>query len=270
MNKDSIDKDLDIVFLCADGNISKEYSTYFLENKTYVIDNSSAFRMNDEIPLVVYEVNRKSIKKDNYLIANPNCTTIQSVVPLKIIDDLFNIQRITYSTYQSVSGSGYEGVNDLINDTAQLYSNKIKSNLIPLIDDYEEDGFTKEEHKMINETRKILSKPNIEIAATCIRVPIVNTHGVSISVEVKEHINLNLLEKQLKQSEGIILRNETEKGIYPKAVEAIGNDFVYVGRIRKDLFNDRILHFYCVADNLRKGAAGNSVQIAKYLLDEIL
>ncbi|MEG0283166.1 MAG: aspartate-semialdehyde dehydrogenase [Erysipelotrichales bacterium] len=270
LSKDSIDKDLDIVFMCAGGDISREYNELFISNKTYVIDNSSVFRMVDGVPLIVPEVNLSKLNRDTYLIANPNCTTIQSCVPLGVVDDLFKLKRVTYSTYQAVSGSGIEGVNDLVNETINLYPYPIKENLIPLIDDYVSDGFSKEEHKMINETKKILSLTDLEVAATCIRVPIEVGHGVSISVEVENDLDVNKLKLAFKNDLSIALRDDTQDNIYPIASEAKGNDLVYVGRIRKDLFNDKILHFYCVADNLRKGAAGNSVQIALHLIDNII
>ena len=270
LKEENLDYDLDIVFFCAGGEISREFVDLFVKNKVYVIDNSSAFRMEKDVPLVVPEVNCLDIKKGQYLIANPNCTTIQSVVPLKVIDDLFELERVDYSTYQAVSGSGIKGVNDLKNGTMECYRYSIKDNLIPLIDDICDDDYSKEEHKMINETRKILHKADIEVSATCIRVPIENGHAVAINVKTKKGIDLQKLIEAFENFAGIELRNDTKNMVFPLASEADGNDKVYIGRIKKDLFDDKRVHLYCVADNVRKGAAGNSVQIAEYLVDNIL
>lgn len=270
LTPETIDPSLDIVFFAAGGDISKEYCSLFTLNKTYVIDNSSVFRLQEDVALVVPEINVDDISKDNYLIANPNCTTIQSVIPLKVIDDLYGVERVDFTSYQAVSGSGYEGINDLENGTTNVYPYQINDNLIPLIDDYQDNGFSKEEQKMINETRKILNKPAIEIAATCIRVPIKNTHGVSVRVQVKDDIDIETLLIKLASSSGIVLKNDTKNSIYPVRSEVDGQDSIHVGRLRKDLYSENILHFYCVGDNLRKGAASNSVQIALHLIDKYI
>ena len=229
-----------------------------------VIDNSSAFRMDENVPLVVPEVNPEKIFENKGIIANPNCSTIQAMLPLKVLDDKYKIKRIVYSTYQAVSGAGKKGLEDLEKGEEGTFYN----NCVPHIDVFLDDGYTKEEHKMINETRKILNKPNLPITATCVRVPVQNCHSESINVEFENEIDIYEIKTLLQNSEGIILADDVENNIYPLARKANGNDEVFVGRIRRDFSITNGLNFWCVADNLRKGAASNAVQILERILKQ--
>ena len=234
-----------------------------------VIDNSSAWRMDSNIPLIVPEVNPEKIK-GNLLIANPNCSTIQVVVPLKVLDDLYRIKRVIYSTYQAVSGSGIGGIEDLKNGIKgkkpSNYPYPIAFNCLPHIDVFTENGYTKEELKMIDETRKILNKPNLPITSTCVRVPVENGHSVSINLEFEKDFDLEELKGALKNKRGIILQDDIENNIYPMAITANGLDEIFVGRIRRDYSIKNGLNLWVVADNIRKGAATNTIQIAELLI----
>ncbi|MGL4904311.1 MAG: aspartate-semialdehyde dehydrogenase, partial [Cetobacterium sp.] len=235
-----------------------------------VIDNSSAWRMDKNVPLVVPEVNPEEIFKNNGIIANPNCSTIQSVVPLKVIDDLYTIKRVVYSTYQAVSGSGIKGIEDLENglkgEKPKNYPHPIVNNCLPHIDSFLENGYTKEEEKMINETRKILGKENLPITATCVRVPVVNGHSVSINIELEKEVNIEELKAKFREKDGIILEDDIQNNIYPLATLATGKDEVFIGRLRKDFSIQNGLNLWVVADNIRKGAATNAIQIAELLM----
>lgn len=270
LNHDSFKRDIDIALFSAGGEISKEYAPIARENGVVVVDNSSAWRMDKDIPLVVPEVNPEDIKWNNGIIANPNCSTIQAILPLKVLDDLYTIKRIVFSTYQAVSGAGRLGVEDLENKSYGKYLKKftypIYNNCIPHIDVFMEDGYTKEEHKMINETRKILNKPSLPITATCVRVPVVNCHSESINVELEKDFDLYDVRMALQNFPGILVVDNLEKNQYPIATKANGYDEVFVGRIRKDPSVNNGLNFWVVADNLRKGAATNAVQILQKLI----
>ena len=223
-----------------------------------------------EVPLVVPEINPKEIFNNTGIIANPNCSTIQAVIPLKFLDNKYHIKRIVYSTYQAVSGSGRLGIEDLKNksygDNLKKFPYSIYNNCIPHIDIFMDDGYTKEEHKMINETRKILQKPDLPITATAVRVPVVNCHSESINVEFEKDFDLYDVRMLLQNSPGIILVDNIEKEQYPIASKANGNNEVFVGRIRRDFSVPYGLNMWVVADNLRKGAATNAVQILEILL----
>lgn len=253
----------------AGAAISKEYAKEFVENGTTVIDNSSAFRMEPDVPLIVPEVNFDDIQ-DAKLISNPNCSTIQAMLPLKVLNDKYGIKRVVYSTYQAVSGAGKKGIDDLIQTSygfkESKFPHKIYNNCIPHIDSFEPDGYTKEEHKMINETRKILKLPSLPITATCVRVPVMNSHSESINVELEKDFDIEELKQAFSVSDGIVLLDDTRFNIYPLNAFANDKDEVFVGRIRRDYSVPSGINFWCVADNIRKGAASNAVQILEMLL----
>lgn len=271
LKEDSFDEGFDFAIFCAGGDTSRKYSPIAASKGCIVVDNSSAFRMDKNVPLVVPEVNPNDIKWNKGIIANPNCSTIQAVVALKPLDDKYTIKRIVYSTYQAVSGAGKSGVDDLENTLKGLEPKKfphpIANNCLPHIDVFEENGYTKEEIKMINETRKILGKPDLRITATTVRVPVLNSHSESINVEFENDFDLNELKLLLKNYPGIILEDDPSKNIYPLALNANGTDDVYVGRIRRDESVPFGINMWVVADNIRKGAASNAIQIVEKLIE---
>ncbi|UPO96640.1 aspartate-semialdehyde dehydrogenase [Cetobacterium somerae] len=270
LTENSFDREIDIALFSAGGDISKKFAPIASEKGVIVVDNSSAWRMDENVPLVVPEVNPEDIFKNNGIIANPNCSTIQSVVPLKIIDELYGIKRVVYSTYQAVSGSGIKGIEDLQRglkgEEPKTYPHPIVNNCLPHIDSFLENGYTKEEEKMINETRKILNKKNLPITATCVRVPVLNGHSISINVELEREANLEELKVKFRETKGIVLEDDVKNNRYPLATEANETDEVYVGRLRKDFSIEKGLNLWVVADNIRKGAATNAVQIAEILM----
>ena len=268
LTENSFKQSFDYAIFCAGGEVSKKYIPIAVKSGCTVIDNSSIFRMDPEVPLVVPEINPEEIFNNTGIIANPNCSTIQAVIPLKFLDNKYHIKRIVYSTYQAVSGSGRLGIEDLENksygDSLKKFPYSIYNNCIPHIDIFMDDGYTKEEHKMINETRKILQKPDLPITATA--VPVVNCHSESINVEFEKDFDLYDVRMLLQNSPGIILVDNIEKEQYPIASKANGNNDVFVGRIRRDFSVPYGLNMWVVADNLRKGAATNAVQILEILL----
>lgn len=271
LNENSFNnKRFDYALFSAGSDVSLKYAPIAVKNGCIVIDNSSAFRMKNDVPLVVREVNSNMIKKNNGIIANPNCSTIQSVIPLKVLSDLYKIKRIIFSTYQAVSGAGINGINDLNNTLNGIKASKfpypIANNCLPQIDSFLENGYTKEEMKIIEETRKILSLPNLEITATAVRVPVKNCHCESINVEFEEEFNILDLKQELNKKDGIVVHDMPEKQIYPIPTFVDGKDEVFIGRIRRDYSVKSGINFWCVADNIRKGAATNAVQILEYLL----
>ena len=270
LTESSFNIGFDYAIFCAGSNVSKKYIPIAVSKGCIAIDNSSVYRMDKDVPLVVPEVNPEKIYKNNGIIANPNCSTIQAVVPLKPIDDKYKIKRIVYSTYQAVSGAGRAGIEDLENGWSGFENKKfphpIFNNCVPHIDVFLDDGYTKEEHKMINETRKILDKPNLPITATTVRVPIFNCHSESINLELKNEFDIYDIKILLQNSPGIIVVDDIEKNYYPLASKADGHDEVFVGRIRRDFSVKNGINLWVVADNLRKGAATNAVQILQELL----
>ena len=270
LTENSFDEGFDFAIFSAGGETSKKYAPIAASKGCIVIDNSSYWRMHKEVPLVVPEVNPEDIKKNTGIIANPNCSTIQAVVPLKVLDDKFKIKRIVYSTYQAVSGAGKNGLEDLLTNASypdlKKFPHPIYNNCLPHIDVFMEDGYTKEEHKMINETRKILGKPDLRVTATTVRVPVENCHGESINVEFENDFDLSEVKNLLKNSEGIVLYDDPANNIYPLASVANGRDEVFVGRIRRDFSQANTLNFWCVADNIRKGAATNAIQIMEKMI----
>ena len=267
----SFDEGFDFAIFSAGSDVAKHFAPIAVSKGCTVVDNSSAFRMESNIPLVVPEVNSSELSNHHGIIANPNCSTIQAVVPLKVLDDKYTIKRIVYSTYQAVSGAGQKGVADLQNglkgEEPKKFPYQIVNNCIPHIDVFLENGYTKEEMKMINETRKILNKPELKITATAVRVPVINSHSESINVEFEKDFDLKDLINSLKNANGIIVTDDPSKNIYPLATRASGHNEVFVGRIRRDESVESGINFWVVADNIRKGAATNAIQIVKKLIE---
>lgn len=271
LTENSFDEGFDFAIFSAGGETSKKYSPIAASKGCIVVDNSSAFRMDKNVPLIVPEVNPEEIQNNHGIIANPNCSTIQAVVALKPLDDKYKIKRIVYSTYQAVSGAGWKGIEDLENGIKGLPNTKfphpIFNNCLPHIDVFLDNGYTKEEEKMINETRKILKRPNLKITATTVRVPVKNCHSESINIEFENEFNLNELIELLKRSPGIIVQDDVKNNVYPLAINSSGYDDVFVGRIRRDYSVDNGINLWVVADNIRKGAASNAIQIVEKLID---
>jgi aspartate-semialdehyde dehydrogenase len=270
--------DTDICLMSAGGDISREWSPRIGQQGCIVIDNSSAFRYDSDVPLVVPEVNADAVKglSRRNIIANPNCSTAQLLVALKPLHDRFKILRVVVSTYQSVSGAGKEGMDELFDQTRAIFSagepvtkkfsKRIAFNLIPHIDSFMEDGFTKEEWKMMAETKKILD-PSIKLTATCVRVPVFIGHSEAVNIECAEPITADEAREILRRSPGVLVIDKREAGGYITPHEAAGEDATYVSRIREDTTVENGLAFWCVSDNLRKGAALNAVQIAEVLIN---
>jgi aspartate-semialdehyde dehydrogenase len=262
----------DIALFSAGGGTSLEHAPRFKEAGTTVIDNSSAWRMDPAIPLVVPEVNAHILSLDNKIIANPNCSTIQMVVALKPLHDKYRIKRVVVSTYQSVTGTGVKAVDQMMNERKGIYDGEmaypyqIDLNVIPQIDVFTENGYTKEEMKMINETRKIMGDDNIRLTATTVRIPVMGGHSESVNIEFENDFDLAEVTALLEQTEGIIVVDDTANLKYPMPKDAHEKDEVFVGRIRRDESMPNTLNMWIVADNLRKGAATNAVQIAEYLV----
>ncbi len=270
LTENSFDEGFDFAIFSAGGETSKKYSPIAASKGCIVVDNSSAFRMDKDVPLVVPEVNASEISKNHGIIANPNCSTIQAVVPLKVLDDKYKIKRIVYSTYQAVSGAGWKGITDLNNTMKGLAPSKfpypIFNNCLPQIDVFLDNGYTKEEEKMINETRKILGNEDLNITATTVRVPVMNCHSESINIEFENSFELDEVFDLLKNSPGIIVMDDIKNSVYPLATIASGHNEVYVGRIRRDFSIKNGLNLWVVADNVRKGAATNAIQIVEELI----
>lgn len=271
LTENSFDKDIDIALFSAGGKVSEKFAPIAASRGVIVVDNSSQWRMDETVPLVVPEVNPEDIKKNNGIISNPNCSTIQAMVPLKPLHDKYKIKRIVYSTYQAVSGSGVKGIEDLKNglagnDTTNAYYHPIAGNCIPQIDVFTENGYTKEEMKMINETHKILNDNSIRVTATTVRVPVFDSHSESVNLEFEKPFNLDELVGVLKNAKGVVVCDDIKHNVYPLARDVTGKDEVYVGRIRRDFSVDNGVNLWIVADNIRKGAATNTVQIAEELL----
>ena len=271
LNEHSFDKPIDIALFSAGGAASEKYAPIAAAHGTVVVDNSSAWRMDENVPLVVPEVNAEDISWNKGIIANPNCSTIQAVVPLKPLHDKYVIKRIVYSTYQAVSGSGLKGINDLKEGLAgrnvlKTYPHPIANNCLPQIDVFLDNGYTKEEMKMIQETHKILGDDSIKVTATTVRVPVYSCHSESINVEFEKEFDIEEVKKLLAASPGIVLQDDPANSVYPLAINAAGKDEVFVGRVRRDFSVERGINMWVVADNIRKGAATNAVQIAEELI----
>ncbi len=274
LNEHSFDKPIDIALFSAGGSVSEKFAPIAAEHGVIVVDNSSQWRMDPDVPLVVPEVNPDDIEKNNGIIANPNCSTIQAMLPLKALHDKYVIKRVIYSTYQAVSGTGVKGIEDLKeglkgNDRCVAYPHPIAGNCLPHIDSFLENGYTKEEMKMINETHKILGDDNIKVTATTVRVPVFDSHSESVNIEFENEFDLDELRQTLADFPGIIVQDDPENNVYPLARDAAGTDEVYVGRIRRDFSVDNGVNLWIVADNIRKGAATNTVQIAERVLEQL-
>lgn len=269
----SFDRGIDIALFSAGGSTSERFAPIAAAKGCTVIDNSSAWRMDPEVPLVVPEVNPEDIEWNKGIIANPNCSTIQAMVALKPLDDKYKIKRVVYSTYQAVSGAGLAGWKDLENglkgEAPKKFPHPIAGNCLPHIDVFTENGYTKEELKMVNETRKILHNPDMRITATAVRVPVFNSHSESINVEFEKPFELTNLVDTLRKAPGIIIKNDHSKDEYPLALDAAGTNEVYVGRIRRDESVESGVNLWVVADNIRKGAATNAVQIAEVIINKM-
>lgn len=264
-------KKIDFALFSAGGSTSKAFAPVFVKFGATVIDNSSAFRMEKEVPLIVPQVNAEDAYVNKGIISNPNCSTIQCMLPLKALDNEFKLKKVNYVTFQAVSGSGIKGIIDLEKTTKkeapEFYPYPIFNNCLPHIGSFLENGYTEEEIKMINETKKILKNPSLKITATCVRVPIIHSHSVDISAEFEKEVDLEKAKNLLAGFNGIKLIDDIKNNVYPIATMAIGKDEVLVGRVRKDLDNPNLLHMFCVADNIRKGAASNAVEILELFLN---
>ena len=269
-------KGVDIAFVSAGAGVSRMYADTITRYGAIMIDNSSAFRMDDDVPLVVPEVNAAdALVRPRNIIANPNCTTIQMVVALQAIERLSHIRRVHVSTYQAASGAGAQAMKELQNQYRQLlhgeeptvekFAYQLAYNVIPHIDVFTDNGYTKEEMKMHNETRKIMHS-DVKVSATCVRVPSLRAHSESVWVETERPVSVEEAKKAFASSKGCVLMDEPEKKIYPMPLFLSGKDEVFIGRVRKDLTDENGLSFWCVSDQIRKGAALNAVQIAEYLL----
>jgi len=272
-------KNIDIALVSAGGGTSKEFVETITKHGTIMIDNSSAFRMDSDVPLVVPEVNgQEAFNRPRNIIANPNCTTIQMVVALKVLENLSHIKRIYVSTYQSASGAGAMGmaeferqVKDFVADkelTVEKFAHQLLFNVIPHVDVFIENGYTKEEMKMYNETRKIMNS-DIQVSATCVRVPVMRAHSEAVWAETEEPVSPEEFKAECEKTEGITVMDNPENNEYPLPFNLAGKDDVYVGRIRKDLANPNGISFWCVSDQIRKGAALNAVQIAELLIEKM-
>ncbi len=267
---------IDIALFSAGASVSRQYAPKAVQAGCVVVDNSSAFRMEKDIPLVVPEVNPHAVRKAPGIIANPNCSTIQMVVALKPIHDRYRIKRVIVSTYQSVSGTGQKAIAELAQQSQdflskktiknEVYPHQIAFNCLPHIDTFLDNGYTKEEMKMVNETQKIFEDDTLAVSPTTVRVPVFYSHSESLNVETENPINIGELKKLLAQSPGICVVDSPENDEYPLAIHATGRDEVMVGRIRLDLTHPKAVNFWVVADNLRKGAALNAVQIAELVI----
>lgn len=270
---DSVGLRPDIALFSAGSAVSKEWAPKFAEIGTYVIDNSSAWRMEPGIPLVVPEVNSDDIKSGKYIIANPNCSTIQLVVALSPLHQKWGIKRLVISTYQSISGTGKQAVSQYEAErdgkqAQRVYPHRIFENCIPHCDVFLENGYTREEMKLVHETRKILHTPDLAITATAVRVPVLGGHSESVNVEFNEEASLSEVRRVLEESPGIMIADNPENDEYPMPLMAHEQDHVYVGRLRKDASLANTFNMWIVSDNLRKGAATNAVQLAEILQEK--
>lgn len=270
------ENDVEIAFFSAGGDISAHYAPFAAEAGAVVIDNTSHFRMDPDVPLVVPECNPDDIDQwqNRGIIANPNCSTIQMVQVLKPLDDIFNITRVDVATYQAVSGAGKGGMEELVNQMQDFFAFKLDQcepktfahqialNVIPHIDVFMDNDYTKEEMKMVNETQKILGK-KMEISATCVRVPVMRSHSEAITIHFEKDVNLEKAIEALKNAENVVVLDNPAKKEYPMPIISTDTNETYVGRIRKDINRDNVLHLWCVADQIRVGAATNAVRIAQ-------
>lgn len=266
LSESSFERDIDIAIFCAGGEVSAKYAKAAVRSGCIVVDNSSHFRMDADVALVVPEVNPHAVKMHKGIIANPNCSTIQAVVALKPLQDKYGLRRVIYSTYQSVSGAGLSGINALKDEIFGVFSRPIAHNLIPQIDSFLDNGYTKEEMKMIDETKKILEQNDLGVSATTVRVPVFYGHSEAINIELASPFELAEVKELLSNAPGITLMDDIEAGVFPTPIDAEGKDEVLIGRVRRDESVENGLNIFCVADNIRKGAATNAVQIVELLI----
>jgi aspartate-semialdehyde dehydrogenase len=269
---------IEIALFSAGASISREFSPLAVEKGTVVVDNSSAFRMDKDTPLVVPEVNPHALRSHKGIIANPNCSTIQLVVVINPIHQRAKVKRLVISTYQAVSGTGRDAISELREQsrgylnkekiTKEVYPHQIAFNLLPHIGKFLLNGYTEEEMKLVNETRKIMEDESIAIAATCVRVPVFNSHSEVVTIETEKEIGIEEIREILSRAPGVIVEDDPEKNLYPLPIKTTGRDEVFVGRIRKDTSCKKGINLWIVADNLRKGAALNAVQIAELLIKQ--
>lgn len=270
--EDALTKKPDIAIFSAGGSLSKKWAPVFAENGATVIDNSSAWRMNEDIPLIVPEINGNILNSKHKIIANPNCSTIQMVLALKEIHQRFSIKRLVISTYQSVSGTGAAAVKQMMGEregiaNEKVYPHQIDQNCIPHGGDFLSDGYTTEEIKLVNETQKIFNDPNIKVTATVVRIPVTGGHSEAVNIETNKHFTVQDIHNALEETSGVVIQDDNQSFNYPMPLTSQGKNEVFVGRIRKDNTIENGLNLWIVADNLRKGAATNAVQIAEYLIN---
>lgn len=274
LTETSFDRGIDIALFSAGGGTSLHYAPIAASKGCIVIDNSSAWRMDPDVPLIVPEVNAEDIRNHKGIIANPNCSTIQALVALKPLDEYYDIKRVIYTTFQAVSGAGMGGWADLEEglkgNPPKQFPHQIANNCIPHIDSFLENGYTKEEMKMIDETHKIMHKPNMKVTATTVRVPVFNSHSESINIEFEKSFDLAELKNVLANAPGIVVEDDVANNVYPLAANATGRNEVFVGRIRRDESVDSGVNLWVVADNIRKGAATNTIQIAEWIIENIM
>ncbi len=268
--EEAVERKPDVAIFSAGGGTSLEWAPKFEAVGTIVIDNSSAWRMSPKHKLVVPEVNAKALKIDDRIIANPNCSTIQMVLVLAPLHEKYKIKRIVVSTYQSVTGSGKAAVDQMMGErenkqVEMCYPHKIDMNVIPHIDVFLDNGYTKEEMKMVNETKKILGDDSIQVTATCVRIPTMGGHSESVNVEFENEYDMEEVKRLMAETPGVIIEDDVANNVYPMPMNAHGKDEVFVGRLRRDETQPNTLNMWIVADNLRKGAATNAVQIAEYM-----
>ncbi|WP_185877160.1 aspartate-semialdehyde dehydrogenase [Blattabacterium cuenoti] len=270
-----LNKNLDVVLLSAGSKVSKKWSPLFAKNGSIVIDNSSAWRMDPKKKLIVPEINAFSLKKEDKIIANPNCSTIQLVMVLYPLHVIYNIKRIVISTYQSVTGTGKKALDQLNkeklgehNNKKNIYPHPIYNNVIPHCDSFMDNGYTLEEIKLINETKKIMNEYNINITSTCVRVPVTGGHSESVNITFKKKPDLNKIRNILINTKGIVLQDLVKENKYPMPIYSHNKDEVFVGRIREDLSFPNSINIWIVSDNLRKGSATNAIQILEFLIKE--
>jgi aspartate-semialdehyde dehydrogenase len=273
--QEAVDEKPDIAIFSAGGGTSLEWSPKFEAAGTVVIDNSSAWRMSPEHKLIVPEINGHELRKEHKIIANPNCSTIQMVIALAGLHKRYKIKRIVVSTYQSVTGTGKDAVDQLMNERKGIegpmaYPYKIDLNVLPHIDVFLDNGYTKEEMKMVNETKKIFSDPDILVTATTVRIPVMGGHAESVNVEFHKEFTLGEAKDILTNTPGVIVQDDPANNIYPMPINSHGKDEVFVGRLRRDETQPKTMNIWVVADNLRKGAATNAVQIAEYMIENNL
>ncbi len=273
--QEAVDEKPDIAIFSAGGGTSLEWAPKFEAVGTVVIDNSSAWRMSPDHKLIVPEINGHELGKEHKIIANPNCSTIQMVIAMAGLHKKYQIRRVVVSTYQSVTGTGKDAVDQLMNERKGVegpmaYPYKIDLNVLPHIDVFLDNGYTKEEMKMVNETKKIFSDPDILVTATTVRIPVVGGHSESVNIEFHNEIEINEVKDILSAAPGVVVQDDPSNNIYPMPINSHGKDEVFVGRLRLDETQPKTLNMWVVADNLRKGAATNAVQIAEYMIENNL